>query len=137
MLGRFAVIGPTFGQPPIGSRASRSRFPVAVNTSDWRQPNVVAGIVMTVLKRKDRMLSFRLSEEQYTVLLRLSQSNGARSISDYARDALFGMLAPGAKLSANQLEHKMEQLAHDVAALSEDVQFLRGLVVAREAGVQE
>jgi hypothetical protein len=83
------------------------------------------------------MLSFRLSEEQYAFLHRLSLSNGARSMSDYARDTLFGMLQPRAGMPSAHLEQKMERLALDVATLAEDVQRLRGLVELQKAVVPE
>jgi len=43
---------------------------------------------MKVLKRKTRMISVRLSEDEYNSLFQLCERTGARSISDMARDAL-------------------------------------------------
>lgn len=41
-----------------------------------------------VLKRRSRLVSFRLSEEEYQELCSACISSGARSISDLARTAL-------------------------------------------------
>jgi hypothetical protein len=43
---------------------------------------------MKVLKPRSRMISVRLSQEEYERLCRLSVLTGARSISDLAREAM-------------------------------------------------
>jgi hypothetical protein len=43
---------------------------------------------MTVLKPRSRMISVRLSEEEYVALRRICSVTGARSVSDLARDAM-------------------------------------------------
>lgn len=43
---------------------------------------------MTVLRPRSRMISIRLSEEEYLALKRLSKAAGARSVSDLARDSM-------------------------------------------------
>jgi hypothetical protein len=43
---------------------------------------------MTVLKPRTRMISVRLSEEEYSALRRLCLVTGARSVSDLTRDAM-------------------------------------------------
>jgi len=43
---------------------------------------------MKVLKPRSRMISIRLSQEEYEGLCRLSAVTGARSLSDLARDAM-------------------------------------------------
>ena len=43
---------------------------------------------MGVLKRRTRLISFRLSDEEYEVLLATTAAQGARSISDFSRAAL-------------------------------------------------
>lgn len=47
---------------------------------------------MKVLKPRSRMISVRLSEAEYGELCRLSETSGARSISDLARDAMHLLL---------------------------------------------
>jgi hypothetical protein len=43
---------------------------------------------MTVMKPRSRMISVRLSEEEYTALRQLCSLTGARSVSDLTRDAM-------------------------------------------------
>jgi hypothetical protein len=47
---------------------------------------------MTVLKPRSRMISVRLSEEEYTALRQLCSLTGARSVSDLTRDAVHSVL---------------------------------------------
>ena len=77
---------------------------------------------MTVLKPRSRMISVRVSEEEYTALRRLCSLTGARSVSDITRDAMRTVLrgvnreeSVGGNLEefrANMrtLEKKVEQL---------------------------
>jgi len=50
---------------------------------------------MAVIKRRSKMVSFRLSEQEYQDLLKLCEQRGSRSISDLARDAVFNLLLSG------------------------------------------
>jgi hypothetical protein len=43
---------------------------------------------MGVFKRRTRLISFRLSDEEYEALLATTAAQGARSISDFSRSAL-------------------------------------------------
>jgi hypothetical protein len=43
---------------------------------------------MAVLRRKTRLVSFRISDEEYQVLVATTAAQGARSISDFSRAAL-------------------------------------------------
>ena len=43
---------------------------------------------MTEIKRRSRMISVRLSEEEYAALRHLCSLTGARSVSDLTRDAM-------------------------------------------------
>jgi hypothetical protein len=58
---------------------------------------------MPNLKRRTRTVSFRLSQEEYQVIQDRCISEGARSISDWAR-----ALACGPMNGASQLRHDME-----------------------------
>lgn len=48
-----------------------------------------------VFKRRNRLISFRLSEEEYESLRTLCVTEGARSVSDYARSALCQVMTNG------------------------------------------
>ena len=79
---------------------------------------------MTVLKRRSRMVSFRLSEEEYEGLKHICIAVGARSLSDVARDAVQQMIENGSSprrdLSAEVelLTQRMEALDHEVKRLA-------------------
>ena len=69
---------------------------------------------MQVFKARSRMLSIRLSEEEYLGLKRLCAITGARSVSDLAREAMSVLLkgGPGADgLGARMDEFRMQMLA--------------------------
>lgn len=50
---------------------------------------------MAVLNRRSRMISFRLSEQEYESLLTLCSSKGARSLSDLARETMQALIYNG------------------------------------------
>lgn len=82
---------------------------------------------MAVFKPKTRMISFRLSEDEYECLRQTSQSRGARSVSDYARVTLCRVVAgnPGAAESSEtrieEINQKMRELDHEVQRLAQVV----------------
>ena len=47
---------------------------------------------MTVLKPRSRMISVRLSEDEYSALQQLCEVTGARSVSDLTRDAVRALM---------------------------------------------
>ena len=79
---------------------------------------------MIVFKRKSRMISFRLSEEEYQYLRTVSESKGARSVSDYARDTLFH-ISQAARRPPAELQARMDKLASMLDTLNREVQSLR------------
>ena len=48
---------------------------------------------MSVLKTRSRMVSVRLSEDEYIALRELCSTTGARSVSDLTRDAMRAFLS--------------------------------------------
>lgn len=72
------------------------------------------------------MVSLRLSEEEYQFLLKASLSNGARSISDYARDALF-RVPPGSSVPVvDKLKSRMDKFETELQSLHHHLQGLAG-----------
>jgi hypothetical protein len=49
---------------------------------------------MAIAKPRNRLLIFRLTQDEYDALQAASSEKGARSLSDFARTQLFGSLAP-------------------------------------------
>jgi hypothetical protein len=79
---------------------------------------------MAVIKPKTRMISFRLSEEEYEYLRENSLNQGAHSVSDYARSILRRLMAGGdgfnhtlVEARINQLDSKMQELDHELRRL--------------------
>ena len=81
---------------------------------------------MKVLKPRSRMISVRLSEEEYAALIRLCSVTGARSVSDFTRDAM-RVLLNGAnrgydsstdlgefRAQLRNLDQRLEQLAAEI-----------------------
>jgi hypothetical protein len=89
-------------------------------------------IDMTVLKPRSRMISVRLSEEEYSALRKLCLVTGARSVSDLTRDAmrvlldgpsrqdLLGNPAEEFRSQMRNLERKIEQLTAEIALFKTD-----------------
>jgi hypothetical protein len=85
---------------------------------------------MRVLKRKSRMISFRVSEEEYAGLKSLCVNEGARSVSDMARDAVHRLKARDVPAN-QQFETLVQLLQHRVEALDQEVKRL-GMALYRQ-----
>jgi len=82
---------------------------------------------MTVLNPRSRLISIRLSEEEYSALRRLCSVTGARSVSDLTSDAMRALLDGAQQESVSGIQvdefraeirgmdRKIEQLAADIA----------------------
>lgn len=83
---------------------------------------------MKVLRPRSRMISVRLSEEEYVTLHRLCSETGARSISDLTRDAVqvllrsangdafLGTYMDELRTQMQELHKKIEQLSADLSS---------------------
>jgi len=78
-----------------------------------------------MIKRRTKIVSIRLLDEEYKQLKQLCESQGARSVSDLARDAMFGLLKP-----ATSIEGKVIDLDMRLTALRDEVQRLSRMVEA-------
>ena len=84
---------------------------------------------MAVLNPRSRMISVRLSEEEYSALRNLCSVTGARSVSDLTRDAMRVLLNGSGRervesihvdefrTQMRSLDQKIEQLAADITSL--------------------
>ena len=87
---------------------------------------------MRVLRPRSRIISIRMSEEEFSTLRRICAATGARSLSDLAREAMRGLFnganqagAADATESAyysqmKNLEQKVEKLSAEVALFKAD-----------------
>jgi hypothetical protein len=77
---------------------------------------------LAILKRRSRMISFRLSEDEYASLRNLCENEGARSISDLARDAVHRLMQKDSETQVETvlraLEGRMDTLDLQVQRLS-------------------
>jgi hypothetical protein len=80
---------------------------------------------MPMIKRRTKIVSIRLLDEEYNQLKRLCETRGARSVSDLARDAMFGLMSP-----ATSIEGKVQELDIRLVALREEVARLSRMVQA-------
>jgi hypothetical protein len=85
---------------------------------------------MSVLKRRSRMISFRVSEDEYAGLKSLCVNEGARSVSDMARDAVH-RLVRNQTWPNLQVESVVQVLQHRLEALDTEVKRL-GMVLDRQ-----
>lgn len=78
---------------------------------------------MAVLKRKSRMISLRLSNEEYESLRSLYRVHGSRSVSEFARNAMQRVIGEARVPPVNiegrlqELDEKMNLLDHEVSRL--------------------
>lgn len=100
---------------------------------------------MAVIKRRSKMVSFRLSEQEYQDLLMLCEQRGSRSISDLARDAVFNLLVSingpahvpanghgnGYTPESSVIEHKVLALDGRMQELDREVRRLADLLAER------
>ena len=63
---------------------------------------------MAILKRRSRMISFRLSEDEYASLRSLCEDEGARSVSDVARDAVHRLIGESSQVDVESALRALE-----------------------------
>lgn len=89
---------------------------------------------MPVIQRRSRLVSFRLSEQEYLTLQNLTITEGARSISDFARSTLCEALDAGKPTGSRDREREtplnqtLEGLVTTMGELSEVISRLSILV---------
>ena len=82
---------------------------------------------MTVLKPRSRMISVRLSEDEYSALQDMCSTTGARSISDLTRDAMRALLSGP---TPESIRGKFfEEFRTRLSKLDQRVEELAGLIV--------
>ena len=82
---------------------------------------------MTVLKRRTRMVNFRLSEDEYTDLRNMCMAKGVRSVSDFARSAV-AQLVSETNGSTGMFESTVRQLYGRIEELDREVKRLTGVL---------
>jgi hypothetical protein len=92
---------------------------------------------VAVLKPRERLVYFRISEDEFRQFVSVCEQVGARSMSDLARNAVQGLIADGQRQrQAQALDEKMRVLEDLIAAVTEQLRMLAGNP-ARENGRAE
>ena len=83
---------------------------------------------MTLMRRRDKMISIRLSDDEFIKVREACRLTGARSISDLARDAMRRLVAgppirgdvggDGLSARVDDLGQKVNQLQEQVSRLA-------------------
>lgn len=77
---------------------------------------------MSVIRRRDKMLSIRLSDEEFRQLKGLCEMRGARSISDLAREAMLQLAAiPRGNTAGSSVISRIDDLDVRLASLQFEV----------------
>jgi Ribbon-helix-helix protein, copG family len=86
-----------------------------------------------LIKRRTKMVSIRLLDDEYRQLKELCETMGARSVSDLAREAMFRMLAPSGEPGQPGLEDRVRELDQKVARLGAQMEALESRLAERRA----
>jgi hypothetical protein len=72
---------------------------------------------MAITKPRNRILIFRLTQEEYATLQAASSEKGARSLSEFARAQLFGSLE--APALGHQIDQQLGELRTTVTRIAQ------------------
>lgn len=87
---------------------------------------------MPVLKRRNRLVNFRLTEQEYLELKEACSAQGGRCLSEFARTAAFGLARSQALLEGSTqeqlltLDRKLSDLGSHVGRVLELLQDISG-----------
>lgn len=80
---------------------------------------------MAVLKPRERLVYFRVSEDEFRQFVSVCEQAGARSVSDLARNAVQRLIADGQRHREDHgIEEKFQVLERLIAAVTEQLQLL-------------
>jgi len=83
-------------------------------------------------KRRSRIISFRLSPEEYESLKKHSRSNGSRSISEFTRSVACQSATQNNGAEAEKLDSALENLNNAIDVLGRHVHNLSRILEAPE-----
>jgi hypothetical protein len=80
---------------------------------------------VAVLKPRERLVYFRVSEDEFRQFVSVCEEAGARSVSDLARNAVQRLIAEGRRHREDQdIDEKIRVLERLIAAVTEQLQLL-------------
>jgi DNA-binding transcriptional regulator GbsR (MarR family) len=90
---------------------------------------------VAVLKPRERLVYFRVSEDEFHQFVRVCEQEGARSVSDLARNAVQRLIAECQRnREERELTPKVEKLEKLVAELTGHVRTLAALLGGQDGG---
>jgi hypothetical protein len=82
---------------------------------------------VAVLKPRERLVYFRISEDEFRQFVSVCEQAGARSVSDLARNAVQRLIADGRQDREDQhIDEKIQALERLIAAVTEQLHLLSG-----------
>jgi hypothetical protein len=88
---------------------------------------------VTVTKRRDRLVYFRISEEEFERMQKACDATGARSVSDLARAAVQEFISP----QKNESEAQVFEIVKSLRAVVDEInQSVRQLMLNCNSGSQ-
>jgi DNA-binding transcriptional regulator GbsR (MarR family) len=89
---------------------------------------------VAVLKPRERLVYFRISEDEFHQFVSVCEQEGARSVSDLARSAVQRLISNcDQKREAHELTPKVEQLEKLIAELGGQLQMMGKLLKHQDA----
>jgi len=80
---------------------------------------------VAVLKPRERLVYFRVSEDEFRQFVSVCEQAGARSVSDLARNAVQRLIADGQRhREDHSIDEKFQVLERLIAAVTEQLQLL-------------
>jgi len=80
---------------------------------------------VAVLKPRERLVYFRISEDEFRQFVSVCEHAGARSVSDLARNAVQRLIADGERnREGHDIDEKIRVLERLIAAVTEQLQLL-------------
>jgi hypothetical protein len=80
---------------------------------------------VAVLKPRERLVYFRISEDEFRQFVSVCEQEGARSVSDLARNAVQRLIADGNRQREDgEMAEKMHKLESLIAAVTKQLQLL-------------
>jgi hypothetical protein len=80
---------------------------------------------VAVLKPRERLVYFRISEDEFRQFVSVCEQAGARSVSDLARNAVQRLITEGfQQRQGEEIDEKMRRLERLIAEVTEQLQLL-------------
>lgn len=86
---------------------------------------------MSVLKPRNRLVYFRISEDEFQKVAEMCQSEGARSLSDFARLAMQRQIRDGSETPDTIMKEKLRVIDEIIGELNRKLQQLTQLLDVR------